>query len=319
MKALNYEHQGNYLRASREWKSLPLQKNYKVQDHIFRDNLMSVTVLEHPTIPRTERSYLLASRFLEWQKKWSEALELLIKNQEYFSRKTDHKFEIIRLALILGRYDLAKSTLSVLIPSSSRKKTKLQILWIWYYILTGDLSEAIIVINRLEESTIYMPISAILPIGIIFPTLNSLKRLRKDLVRFPSDTEIFERMIDIFTQYNKWEELELLICSKQHFENQRSDWTVLAEVFYQTKQPEKYCRYFDRWKNVSQGLEFYDFCARMAIKERKWKILQRISLRLLALFPDLLDGKLYLAEYYYGTGNFEKYRKIRKELGMMVN
>jgi hypothetical protein len=56
--------------------------------------------------------------------------------------------------------------------------------------------------------------------------------------------------------------------------------------------------------------------ARKAIRIKNWIALKEISTVFVGAFPELLDGKLYLAEYYKRTGQVERSDLVLSEAGI---
>ncbi|MCP4753455.1 MAG: hypothetical protein GY866_21405 [Proteobacteria bacterium] len=316
LQALFLEKHQRYPEARRIWKSLP-ERYQSVQDHVFQAELMSLVSTAYPNVPQTKNSLLLASKYLRWRKKWAEALKLLDNYRKHLDYDLELRLEMVRLTLDLGRYQRAESLLSSMPPIRGREKLRYEMLWGWYYILRGNEREAQKIMVKIEEDFLYLPFSAILPEGGYFSVSDSEKRLFQALIRFPSDRGLFEEAIRVFRRKEEWWELERLIRSQRYLSDEVPAWTLMAEIYLETNQGEKLNRLLKSIDNVERKPEFHDLVARKAIKDENWDLLERVARRYQERFPEVLDGRLYLAEYYQHTGQMEKGRKILVEIGVV--
>jgi hypothetical protein len=312
LKALLYENVRFYEKANLIWKSLP-EDNPEVQDHLFFTDLAAYLELQKTDIPKSEKSLLLMSRYLSWQRSWKQAVQILENDQQPSIEK---KLELIRLDLVLGYYEKAGVLIDTLGPIDHRDKMQAEILKIWLQVLVGDKKNARIGIQSLEEDYLYLPLSTMFPDGYLGNETEQKSILVKSLVRFPSNKVLFEQLVKLLIKSESWQELDRLVHSQQFLGKTSFVWTLLAEIYLNTGQQDAIDDLLKSIPPQGASPEYFDIIARIAIDRKNWELLLKVSEILQSRFPYLMDGKLYLAIYYRETGELEKSRSLIEQAGL---
>jgi len=315
LKALLFENNRLYGRANRIWKSLP-ESNSQVSDHLFHTDSATYQEFSHPEIPKSNKSLLLISRYFSWQKEWQQALQLLNNHRGTVST-VEKKLEVIRLNILLGFYQQAEKLIDNLGSIKHREKMQADINKIWLYILSGEQNQAMSGIRKLEEQYLYLPVSIMFPSKYLGGMEEQKTVLQTSLSRYPSNRNIFERLVNLLVETGSWMDLHELVYSQQFFEPASLDWTLLAEIYFNTGQKKSLDSLMSSLVTRQRKQpEFFDLLARLAIKQKNWDSLLRISEIFQDEFPELMDGKLYQAIYFQETGKFGKSRALTKQAGL---
>ena len=305
LKALLYEEKQYYYAANRIWKSLP-QDLEIVQEHVFQSGLFRYSGVVRKNVPITENSTLLMSRYLSWQKKWADALHLLEKTNGEQTPPVDTNLEMIRLNLSLGDYGKAKQIMDHLVCDNRRDQLQLEILRVWYFILSGDQQQAVSGINTLEEDFLYLPVSKMFPVDFFGDKREQKVKLNRSLVRFPTSDEMVEQLVHLLIVNDDWDGLSVLVRSQQTVNPDAFGWRVLAELYLRTGQDGKLDKLLHSLDGKDLTPDYFDYLARKAIEDKQWEQLNRISRAYQNRYPGLLDGKLYQFLYLHYTGQTEK-------------
>jgi hypothetical protein len=301
LKALLYENRQLYQSAYLVWKTLP-QHLMVVQEHVFQSGLFRSTGAMRKSMPRSESASLLMSRYLAWQRKWEEALQVLKEAEDGKPLTFNAKLEVIRLHLSLGNYSKARQIMATIGEGSRREQLQLKILKTWCFILTGEAVEAKKLIGILEEDFLYLPISTMFPLDFFGRQFERKRLLRKSLIRYPSSDSLLEQYIKLLQSTRNWQELDLLIRSQQVLDPDAFHWSLEAEVCLRTGRSRELDQLLKSPLDKDILPEYFDLIARKAINEENWELLNRVSIIYRAKFPGLEDGRLYQTIYLQKTG-----------------
>lgn len=312
LKALLYENERNYDKANQIWKSLPAD-NPEVQDHLFYTDLATYLELQNTELPKSEKSQLLLSRYLSWQRSWQQAKHVLASDPNPTIEKT---LEMIRLDLLLGNYTNASNRMNALHPVDHRDKMQSEILKVWLQVLVGDEENAKIGIRKLEEDFLYLPLATMFPESYLGDEIERKVILVKFLVRFPSNKILFEQLVKLLIKSESWQELDNLVHSQGLLGKTSFAWTLLAEIYLNTGQQTAIDELLQSIPPQGANPEYFDIIARIAINKQNWELLLKVSEILQTRFPLLLDGMLYKAIYFKEIGELEKSNSLIEQVGL---
>ncbi len=316
LKALFFEHRQKYKQANRIWQKMPSDKK-SVKEHVFRTDLALSSFGTLPHSPKSETSLLLLSRYYSWHKAWAKALSVLEKYKDEIDFSHEAYMEMVRLYLCLRQYDKAQSVLVKLCPANRREKMQQEIMTIWLGLLSGNRGDVLQKLETMEEDFLYISFLSIFPEEILSSKSDLKHKLKQSFIRYPSDDEIFEQLIQVLIFLEEWNELQELLSSQRTIFNMQPVWSVLAEMYLKTGQYNKLDKLIESKARRKKNPLVYDLIARKAILNKNWKLLKNISGIYQAAFPELLDGKLYRAEYYRLTGQMQKSDMILAEIGLL--
>ena len=309
IKALIYENRREYKKSLDIWNSLD-HEIQKVQDHVFYLTLIDLASDEYPAIPDSESSNYLMARYYSWVKNWKKAYDLLSTYRNIGSYSLRMELEFIRLGLYLGKYHQIESLLFLKEQGNRREQFQLDILRMWYFVLMEETNEVKKLINKLDDEYLYITSSVIRPFGSHCKELNSLEALNSELIRYPADLDLFEELVLHLTSLSKFDELAQLHDTHRLVSTRKLHWELLAVIYLGTDQYERLNSLLRSSPALGNSLEFLDFRARLAIKNKHWETLYDIAHQFIDKYPELYDGHLYLAEFYRQTGNREELQSI---------
>ena len=318
LRALFYQKREKYFDAYKIWRSLFHEGNEAVREHVFMTRLAVSSPGEEPVIPKTAKSLLLLSKYYSWQKRWQDSLKILQKSREKGISGNNILREIIRLNLYMGNYKEAEQMLSSIICTDRNDKKQSEILWIWLFVLTEKNQKAEQKIAALEEDFLYLPHSAVFPTDILVNRKKAKDSLYRSLTRFPSNKEIFEQLLKVLVRQGDWMELEKLVRSQEFIFKTKPYWPLMAELYLRTGNRKKLNALLKTLNSTHFRPEFYDIIARKTIINKNWLRLKYVAEQYQKHYPDILDGKLYTAEYYRQTGQISKWRKTLRKAGVSI-
>ena len=314
LTALLLENNRLYRKSNQVWSSLP-QKNDRVQSHLYYNKLAMNRFALSENSPINEKSKLLKSRYLSWQRQWSHALKTLeeIRNKEI---SNEVRMERLRLNLLLGDYEKAGTIIRSFNPGSYREQMQLEVFSTWLNILKGNRKPAKVGIDKLEENYLYLPLSTMFPIDYLDSDENLEITLKSMLMRFPSNSELFEQLILFCKKHKRWKVLDELVRSQKFINSSNVDWGLLAEMYLQTGQIRRLEKLIKSQNALSVGPNFYDVLARLAMKRKNWELLLQVSESLRSHYPQLQDGLLYQVIYFQETGRENQAQALLKQSGL---
>jgi len=303
LQALFLEKRYRYADAREIWKTLP-QSSKSVIDHIFQNELVGREYLDQNSVPATVYSVKVAASFFVWKKQWRNANELLKSQPVLLARHEELRLMQIMTGLYLRKYDEVERQLNAADPDEAMDKMELGLVRSWFYILSERKNELQTLLKEMDENAYYMPDSFAITGNVDSSWQETKNRALKALTRFPSDRELIENIVKLYQQNSAWEELETAIGLGSLKNKDRTAWTVLAEVYLQTRQ-------LDKLKRLLKGValsetnrvEYFSFNARLAIHQKKWKQLRQIAEQVKQRFPSLRDGDLLMDVYRLRTGD----------------
>ncbi len=301
LKALLLEERRSYQSAYRLWRELPQQLTM-VRDHVFQSGLFRSSWVKRGKTPNSESSSLLMSRYLSWQRRWNEALQVLEESRDLHVYSDDTRLEMIRLNLSLGNYESAKSMIEHLGKKSRRVQLQRKILEAWYHILKGESDQATKLIRNLEEDFLYLPIATMFPLDLLGDPSQKSKILGKSLVRYPAEDALLENAVRLYQDTEEWQKIDLLIRSQVFLNPDVFTWLLKAETYLKTGDHEQLNQVMQSPLNKDHLPEYFDLLARKAIKEQNWELLNRVAAIYQNRFPYLEDGKIYYSIYLRETG-----------------
>ena len=306
LTALFLEHRHQYAEARNIWKTLPLT-NKSVKDHIFLADLMDQKAGVLEAIPKTISSILIVVSYYNWQKKWDKAYQLLKKYPDIVAKSEDLKLIEARMALFLRKYQETELLLLKMAPKDFFDKTQYQLLWNWYFALSGRKNGLRIETKKLEEDFLYLPASLVMVEHQGESWSDTRKRALKALTRFPSNRDLIEDIVFVFQNHGAWIELSNFLDLNNSNRDGAGDWVFTANVYSQTGQDKKLQLLLNSVsKTERHRLEFLDYAARIAVHKKEWDLLKHVTEQYHKYFPYLRDGDLYLAEYKRGTASRKK-------------
>ena len=315
IKALVYENHQQHQAALETWRLLSHPETEKVQDRIFYFELIDLSSEKYPQVPATEASRYLMARYLSWVKKWRRAFNTIAENGDLKLDTLKMNLEFIRLGLYLGEYTQVKALIDSVEITNRREQLQVDILKTWYYLLEEKTQNASRISRKISDEYLYVSLATIRPFGWNFAEYNRLEPLLTELIRFPMGTETYEEIVIRLLSNQKWNQLSQLKGTHLHITGRDWDWHILAELYLEVNQPEKLRSLLQAvHPNKHNSPEYFEINARMAIKNNQWDLLHDIAHRYQNQYPDILDGKMYLAEFYRQTGNIGELRSIMSDL-----
>jgi hypothetical protein len=305
LHALLLEKRYRYADAREIWKTLP-QSSESVRDHIFQNELVEREYLDQDSVPATVYSVKVAASFFVWKKQWRKAYELLKSQPALLARHEGLRLMRIITGLYLRKYDEVERQLNEADLNEALDRMELGLVQSWFYILSERTTELHALLKELDENAYYMPDSFAITRNVDSSWQETKNRALKALTRFPSDRELIENIVKLYQQNSAWEELETAIGLRSFKNTDKTAWTVLAEVYLQTRQLDKLKRLLE---GVALGettrVEYFSYNARLAIHLKKWKQLRQIAEQVKHRFPFLRDGGLLMDVYILKAGDPE--------------
>lgn len=293
LEALFLERYNQYDRALGIWETLP-QTSKLVGDHIFQNGLMEMKPLNFNSIPATESSVNVAVSYLKWQKRWAEAYQLLQERSQLVQRTEELRLMQIMLALYLRRYEDARQQLEAMSSRNIQGHLRLDLLWSWYHLLSGDREGLKRVLVELEENAFYYPASFVVVEGIGYSREEVKKNAMRALTRFPSDRELAERVISMLLRQGAIDDLEQVIAHQKGW-NDSTVQMIYAEFYLQSGRFEELKQLLIKIQNTEANqIELLEYRAQVAIYEKDWTALKHIAETYRLRFPFLKDGFLYM-------------------------
>ncbi len=314
LTALLYENNQQYQKSGKLWRTIS-SKGTRVQDHIFYNDLVSYLTNQPSEIPNTDKSKLLMSRLLGWQRKWQQALDTL-EGKTGHSNSIENNLEAIRLNLVLGHYENTRKLIGNIGTLTHRQQMQMEIYTIWLQILEGNRKDALLKIAKLEENFLYLPFSTMFPIDYLGEGKKLQLTLNESLRRFPSNSEIFEQMTEFLIKDQQWEALDELVISQKYINGNRVDWNLLAEIYLNTGQYKQLEKVIKSKAARYVAPQYFDVLARFAMSRKNWELLFQVSKSYRSLFPELKDGLLYQAIYYQEIGRRRESEALIKLAGL---
>ncbi len=314
LTALLLENNRRYKNSVQVWSSLP-QENEQVRTHLYYNRLALNRHALPDELPISIKSRLLMSRYQSWQRQWHLALRTLeeVRDKDV---SNEVRMEQIRLNLILGNYDKVEKLIRGLNPYKHRERMQLEVFSVWLDILKGNKEPARVGIGKLEENYLYLPLSTMFPVDLTNSNQDLGTVLKSMLMRFPSNSELFEQLLIFTKKHKKWKTLDELVRSQMYINSSKVDWDLLAEVYLQTGQFKRLEKLIKSRNSLHAGPSFYDILARLAMKRKNWELLHQVSKSLQSHYPELRDGLLYQAIYYRETGRKEKAEVLLRQAGL---
>lgn len=315
IKALVFENHQQHQAALETWRLLRNPETKKVQDRIFYFELIDLSSEKYPQMPATEASRYLMARYLSWVKKWRRAFDTIAENGDLKLNTLKMNLEFFRLGLYLGEYTQVRALIDSVESTNRRERLQVDILKAWYYLLEEKTQNASSILRKISDEYLYVSLATIRPFGWHFAEYNRLEPLLAELIRFPKDTETYEEIVVRLLSDQKWNQLSQLKGTHQHITGRDWDWRILAELYLEVNQPEKLRSLLQALHpNARNSLDYFEISARMAIRNKQWDLLYDIAHRYQNQYPDILDGKMYLAEFYRQTGNIAEHRSTMSDI-----
>lgn len=297
LQALNHENRNNIQKANIKWQSIEKSNNKKVKEHQFINRLLLNQRLTGLSPPQTEKSTLAISGYLAWNKKRIAALKALQVDQ----KTNEILLEEMRLNLLLGHYQQVKKEIALMIPKTKEEKLIQKILHHWYFILTGNIERALEISQTIEVEFLYSPHFILHTSNANFKLEDKLNFYRRSLTRYPSNDILLEYLVKNLEKAEKYCEIKQLL--------------MLQKEIYHLTIPKYFSTVVGRCSDIGDVKIIKDFGylnwqAEQALKNEHYALLNQYAKALMRFYPEYLDGKLYLAEYYLKTGQRQQYQEL---------
>lgn len=321
LKALHLENREMPKTANQYWNSFP-DSSIQVKAHQFRNYLFFNGRLlggsYKPNVPETEESWFWVAQYYRWQKQWDLAIHAVDKMDALKPGSTRGKFERIQLYLYQGDFDKVLELLKSFNASSLQERLQYEVHYCWFLVLTGEYDQALRKMEKLEEEFLYLPHSS-----LIFPGINqrwnqAFSQLKRSLTRFPGNSHIFE---EFFMLYWQRENLESVI---QFIKVQKPGYRIVRELISlesflkDQERPGGAGALLNLLKNFLVTPDHFTKLANYAIEKQDWQLLGWVATILEEKYPDLLDGKLYLSEYYLHTNQLNRREELLAQLKLSI-
>ena len=301
LKALFLEQRYQFTEAQRIWKTMP-RTNLQVQDHIFQSELIVKRSLDTDTIPATPLSIKTAVLFLRWQKRWSEAYELLQEQSELVSNNIELQYIKAIFALYLRKYEDTQRQLKTIASNEFHDKEQLGLLGSWLYLLSGKQLQLQQALKQLEENAMYYPTVFMMSEYAGYSMHEIHENAMSALVRFPSNRELIENIVISLQHHEAFNELQDVLDHGISDNELRVAWMTRAEVYLQTHEFKKLKVLLTELQSSEEvRVEFLNYRAQVAIYEQDWPTLKAIAHAYHNRFPYLKDGDYFMAIYEDST------------------
>jgi hypothetical protein len=300
LQALNHENHNNIQKANHKWQSIIKSKSERVKEHQFISQLLLNQQLPKWSHPQTEKTILAISGYLAWNKKLDAALKAL----QVDLKTNDILLEEIRLNLLLGNYQQVEKEITLFFPQTKEEKLIHKILYYWYFILIGKIESAMQVSQIIEVEFLYSPHFVLHSNHDNFKIENRINRYQKSLTRYPSNEILFEYLIKNLEKVGKYCKIRHLLMLQKKIYN-------LATIpKYLSTTADKCSDNSD--VKIKKDFGFLSWQAEQALKREQYGLLKRYARALIRLYPEYLDGQLFLAEYFRKTGQLKQYHELLK-------
>ena len=316
LHALHLEETGHYRQSQQIWTQFK-KDSKKSEEHVFKASLIirSPSNSEELQAPQSEESKFLLSRFFIWRQKWVRALSTVNSLEENSDLKNKSILQKINILLALGRYQEARLTLERNDFPTFDLNYQKALLWSWYHILTNNPGKAMETMKVLESEYLYLPITNLIPMDYLLKDYKNLPYLQQSIIRFPDSVEAVETLAFHYLDHFKWRELESLLKMRNHYEPKNKYWRFYGELYLGTNQLDKLqtlLQFQEQRQERSQP--YFDLKARMLIATKKWDYLKVLAQDYIKFYPELIDGQLFLAEYYRFTGQAKKKESLLQSI-----
>ncbi len=316
LRALILENSQAYSKAHKTWQQLPSDST-TVKEHLFMTGFVNLSEESFEMMVKTDRTVLLWARYLSWQRRWKQALDVMMRYQDLLKDNTDASLELIRLFLVLGDYESAEKSIEQFKDTDRRSLLQLKILTIWLNILQNQPDKALVHIQEVEEDYLYFPVPLFLQVDQSKEGAVQSGSPDLAILRFPSAMGILEELINYHKQSGNWKAIGDLLESQKLINKPQFSWLLIAEYYIQSGKTKELQKLIDIRKKDIIVPEFYDLLAQEAIKKGNWAMLKNVAKQYQELFPELLDGKLYEAIYFQKTGQKSKSDEILSEFDLL--
>lgn len=301
LHALFLENRNRIQAANEKWKNVSVSSKHK-EEHIYINQIMIDQRLSENKRPITTKTTLIVSGYLSWKKEWEKALKVLKTGEQ----SNEVLLEEIRLNLLLGNYPKAKRLLSDTIPKSKEEKLIKEVLNFWHLSLTGNATAASKILTRIGSDYLYSPQFNFYSYENELNPNKKIQIYKKALTRFPSNNLIFENLIKNLLQISKYCEIQYLLEIQEKIYH-----VEIAPIFYENIKDKCTHRIDSEFTNSFESLNWR---AGKAINMKRYDLLEKYASALMQHYPQYLDGKLYMSEYYKKTGQITRYNNLLKRI-----
>ncbi|PCI24970.1 MAG: hypothetical protein COB67_11070 [SAR324 cluster bacterium] len=255
-------------------------------------------------IPETAVSRLFLAGYYSWFRQWEKAIDVL-KQLPTGENTAQVILEKIRLNLYLGRYTQALKLLESAHPLRVQDRFQKEILWGWYDLLVGHPEKITSRIQELEKTFLYLSTSVLITSDFLSLEPTAVPLLEKWIVQNPEDLEIYEELYKHYWKTQQWGALSRLITGQKTLTKMTSQLQVIEDLLKKEfKQVPR--EILSGRRNLSLTPATLESLAEIARTVENWELLKMIALTFTQNYPELMDGSLYLAEYYQNTKGFVK-------------
>lgn len=297
LKALFLEQRYQYREARNIWESMP-GSSKPIEDHIFLNELIESESLELNAVPQSLFSTRMAASYLKWQKQWSKAYQLLSARPALVAQNEELQFIQVLMALYLRKYEDARKQLQAMGDRDTHDQIQLTLLWSWYYTLSERQAELKDVLGELEENAFYYPTSFVISESVEYPWHELKENALRALIRFPSDKELIERIVVLFSRHEAVDELSHVLEFHERGDTAQTAWIMQADILLSTQQFIELKQLLGEVQPEEEHrIEYLNYQAQVAIFEQNWQRLKRIAEVYRSQFPFLQDGDLFMSIY----------------------
>ncbi len=290
---MQHQNNGAWANALNSWMNIRSSCTKK-EEYIFQNRVLLNQVRHKGNQNLSKKNALFLAKYLIWFKRWGEGKEILNKiKQDDLSNQ--EALQYLRLSLSLGEYQSALTTLNGIVSNSFQEQLERDIIGIWIDFLTGKQEIALRNIARVKKSYLYIKDSLLIP----HHSLNSQQMMQypwlRSLVMYPHSEEFLENMFWHYWSKKDLVNLRPLINSQKklfkHGENVEGLFELLKGDL---RLPEQI--------NTVKGSGFLtpkylEGRLENAREDNDWVTYKTLVDQYIKSYPELEDGKYYLAEY----------------------
>jgi hypothetical protein len=297
LTALILEHRQDYRLAWSIWSRLP-EDHLAVREHCFMTELLMRSELPGTLPMDSEPALLLATAYLKWRLEWDQAFRLLQRYQPTAGTGISIRLEMIRVSMLLGRYQIAAELLAISDDGlSAAERFSLAVLEAQHALLTEDWEAARTALTVMAADDQFVNTRVPFLVWSSKDTVAAEERLIRQAIWFPSDLATLDELLTLQRQTGNWRFFEAAINVHPLLESEPIDWRLIAAVYSHN----------DRWDLLEQllgevesvagtSLDYLAYAAQAALLTQDWERLHEIADRYRHFYPELNDDDWFLEQ-----------------------